>query len=124
VEILMMTVILSHEMQGYILTAQRQEQQRQEQLEHRRQQGLAAATTAATQLKQWGATKVVLFGSLLDESFYEQSDMDLAVWGLPENLYFKAVAQLQGIAGFEVDLVEAQDAMPYVAEAIAQGIEL
>jgi uncharacterized protein len=120
----MMTVILSHKMQGYILTAQRQEQCRQEQLEHRRQQGLAGAATAAAQLKQLGATKVVLFGSLLDESFHEQSDMDLAVWGLPENLYFRAVAQLQGIAGFEVDLVEAQNAMPHVVVAIAQGIEL
>ncbi len=119
-----MTVTLSHEMQGYILTAQRQEQQRQEQLEHRRQQGLAGATIAAAQLKRLGATKVILFGSLLKESLHEQSDMDLAVWGLPEDLYFKAVAQLQGIAGFEVDLVEAEDAMPHILEAIAQGIEL
>lgn len=111
-------------MQGYILTAQHQEQQCQERLEHRRQKGLAGANTAAAQLKQLGATKVVLFGSLLDESFHEQSDMDLAVWGLPENLYFKAVTQLQGIAGFEVDLVEAEDAMSHILEAIAQGIEL
>ena len=120
----MMTVIPSHEMQGYILTAQRQERRRQEQLEHRRQKGLAGAATAAARLKQLGATQVVLFGSLLDESFHEQSDIDLAVWGLPEKFYFKAVAQLQGIAGFEVDLVEAEDAMPHIVEAIAQGIEL
>jgi len=119
-----MSGILSSEMQDYILTAQRQEQRLQELLERRRQQGLAGANGAAVQLKQLGATKVVLFGSLLDESSDEQSDMDLAVWGLPENLYFKAVAQLQGIAGFEVDLVEAEDAMPHIFEAIAQGIEL
>jgi uncharacterized protein len=117
-------MILSHEIQGYILTAQRQEQQRQERLENRRQKGLVGATTAAVQLKQLGATKVFLFGSLLNESFYERSDMDLAVWGLPENLYFKAVAQLHGISGFEVDLVEAENAMPHILEAIAQGIEL
>lgn len=120
----MMTAILDHRMQEYILTAQRQEQQRQERLEHRRQEGLTGATIAAAQLKQLGATRVILFGSLLDDSFHKQFDMDLAVWGLPEHLYFKAVAQLQGIEGFEVDLVEAEDAMPYILEAIAQGIEL
>lgn len=119
-----MSMISSHEMQGYILTAQHREQQRQERLEHRRQHGLIGATTAAAQLKRLGATQVILFGSLLDESFHEQSDMDLGVWGLPEHLYFKAVAQLQGIAGFEVDLVEAEDAMPHILEAIAQGITL
>jgi uncharacterized protein len=119
-----LTVIPSHEMQGYILTAQRQEQRRQALLEERRHQGLAGAKMAAKQLKQLGANKVVLFGSLLDESFHEQSDMDLAVWGLPEHLYFRAVAQLQGIMEFEVDLVEAQNAIAHVAEAIALGIEL
>jgi uncharacterized protein len=117
-------VIPSQEMQDYILTAQQREQRRREVLEQWRQQGLAGANLAAAKLKQLGATKVVLFGSLLNESFHEQSDMDLAIWGLPENLYFKAVAQLQGTAGFEVDLVEAEDAMPHIAEAIAQGVEL
>jgi len=43
---------------------------------------------------------------------------------LLENLYFRTVAQLQGIAGFEVDLVEAQAAMPHVVEAIAQRTNL
>jgi uncharacterized protein len=117
-------VISSQEMQDYILTVQQREQRRKEVLEQRRQQGLAGANLAAAQLKQLGAAKVVLFGSLLDESFHEQSDMDLAVWGLPEPLYFRAVAQLQGIAGFEVDLVEVQNAIAHVAEAIALGIEL
>ena len=83
-------MIPSQEMQDYILTAQQREQRRREVLEQWRQRGLAGANLAAAKLKQLGATKVVLFGSLLNESFHEQSDMDLGVWGLPENLYFKS----------------------------------
>ncbi len=119
-----MNVISIHKMQDYILTARRQEQQRQDRLQQRREQGVAAAKIAAEQLKQLGATRVVLFGSLLSENFDENSDLDLAVWDLPERLYFRAVGQLQGIAGFEVDLVEAQHAALHIAEAIAHGVEL
>ncbi len=66
-------VVSIAEMQDYILTAQRQEHRRQAHLQQRRSQGLAAAKQAAEQLKQLGATRVVLFGSLLNENFDEQS---------------------------------------------------
>ncbi len=111
-------------MQGYCLTARQREQQRLEQLVTRRSQGMAAARQAAQILKQMGATRVVLFGSLLTEGFHGTSDLDLAVWDLPEHLYFRAVARLEGSGGFEVDLVEAQQAEVHIAEAIASGMEL
>jgi predicted nucleotidyltransferase len=52
------------------------------------------------------------------------SDIDLAVWGLPEKDYFKAVAELDDGYDFEVDLVEVQNARPYILDAIDRGVEL
>ncbi|MDJ0503328.1 MAG: nucleotidyltransferase domain-containing protein [Nostocales cyanobacterium LE14-WE4] len=76
--------------------------------------------------ERFGAEKVVLFGSLLDhQQMSWRSDIDLAVWGLPEKDYFKAVGVLLDIAeDFSLDLMEAQHAKPYILPAISQGIEL
>jgi predicted nucleotidyltransferase len=112
-------------MQEYILTAQRRSQSRLEQIALWRSRGIEVAKKAANLLKQeFGAERVVLFGSVLGEGFHESSDLDLAVWGLPESLYFKAVARLEGLDGFVIDLVEVQHAFPHIADAIQQGIEL
>lgn len=112
-------------MQRYILTAQIRKQQRLAELQQRREQGLEVAKTAAKMLKtEFRADRVVVFGSLLGESFHETSDIDLAVWGLPEKSYFKAVSQLLALSDFEVDLVEVQYAIPEILAAIALGLEL
>jgi hypothetical protein len=53
------------------------------------------------------------------------SDIDLAVWDLPEKDYFKAIGYLLEISEeFSIDLVEIQHAKPYILAAIEQGIEL
>ena len=52
------------------------------------------------------------------------SDIDLAVWDLPEKDYFKAVADLDYGHDFEVDLVEIQQAKPHIFKGIEQGLEL
>ena len=81
--------------------------------------------TAAQILKtEFAASRVVVFGSLLGESFHETSDLDLAVWGLPEKSYFKAVSRLVALSAFAVDLVEVQYAKPELLAAIAQGLKL
>lgn len=120
-----MTAVPSRTMQDYILAAKRRSQTRLAQLEQRRAAGMTTARQAANVLRQkFGAERVVLFGSVLGDGFHETSDLDLAVWGLPESLYFKAIAQIDGLDGFTIDLVEAQHALPHIAEAIQQGIEL
>lgn len=120
----MMAIPLS-KMQTYILTAKRRDQNRLEKLRQHRAQGLVVAQKAATQLKQeFGAERVVLFGSVLGKGFHETSDLDLAVWGLPESLYLKAIARLDGLDGFAIDLIEAQHAPPHIADAIRDGMEL
>lgn len=65
-----------------------------------------------------------MFGSVLTQHFHETSDIDLAVWNLPEKVYFKTVARLLSLSDFEIDLVEVQYASPEILEAIAQGKEL
>jgi uncharacterized protein len=115
------------QMQRYIQTAKQQQQFLAEQLLQRHRQGWNVAREAAQILKQaFGAQRVVLFGSWLDVSrIHAHSDLDLAVWGLEETLYFKAVARLQDIdLEFSIDLVETDQAYPYIQDAIARGVDL
>jgi uncharacterized protein len=115
------------QMQRYIQTAKQQQQFLAEQLLQRHRQGWNVAREAAQILKQaFGAQRVVLFGSWLDAfRIHAHSDLDLAVWGLEETLYFKAVARLQDIdLEFSIDLVEADQAYPYIQDAIGQGVDL
>ncbi|NJK51819.1 MAG: nucleotidyltransferase domain-containing protein [Acaryochloris sp. RU_4_1] len=112
-------------MQQYILTARMRQHQRLTELHQRKMQGFAIAQTAAQLLKaEFAAARVVVFGSLLSEYFHETSDIDLAVWELPEKSYLKAVGRLLSLSEFEFDLVEAQYASPEILAAIAKGTEL
>ena len=120
-----MSSLSSEQMRPYILSAKRREQNRLEILQKRRQQALEIAKIAAEILKkEFGAEKIILFGSLLNDNFHENSDIDLAVFGLSEKQYFKAVARLISLSEFEFDLVEFQYANPEIAKAISEGIIL
>lgn len=117
--------ISSQQMQQYLVSAQRCQQKHKLALEKRRTYGLKIAKKAAIMLKvEFGASRVVLFGSLLSHTFHENSDIDLAVYNLPEKSYFKAVSKLLGLSEFEIDLVEVQSARPEIVAAIVQGKEL
>lgn len=98
------------------------------QMKERQQKGLTAARRSAQLLKeQFGASRVVLFGSLLNyKKMSWISDIDLAVWGLPEKDYFQAVSRLLDIdPEFSIDLVEIQNAKPHILKVIeAEGVEL
>ena len=76
--------------------------------------------------KNFNAKKVVLFGSLATMEFIEGSDIDIAVWGIPYNNFFKAVAFAAGYSKkFKVDLVDAQDASDSLLDSIKRdGIEI
>jgi predicted nucleotidyltransferase len=56
-------------------------------------------------LKAAGCRAVYLFGSFVAERYGEQSDLDIAVEGLPKSLFFKTYGQLLSRLGREVDLV-------------------
>ena len=118
-------VVDADKMYGYILAARKREQARQESLRQLQSRGIETAKQAARILRQkYSATRVVLFGSMLQPKIHADSDIDLAVWNLSKSDYFQAVGKLQGISEFAIDLIEAENASDYIVEAIAQGIEL
>lgn len=109
-----------------VMAAREQRPQMLVEMKQRQQQGLEVARKAAQILKQeFGARRVVLFGSMLDyERMWWGSDIDLAVWELPEEDYFKAGAAIERFHNFSIDLVEIQNARPHILDAVGQGIEL
>jgi len=77
--------------------------------------------------KKYGATRVVLFGSLARSSmFATTSDIDLYAEGVPETRFFEAEAEIEEIAkGFRVDLVETKECPPHLLREIEdEGIDL
>lgn len=122
-----LTEEIRQEIIAEVLAARENREQFLLEMKQRQKKGLELAKKCANFLKEkYGVTKVVLFGSLLDyEQMTPHSDIDLAVWGLPEKDYFKAVGFLLEIAdNFSIDLVEIQHARSYILSAINQGVEL
>ncbi len=100
----------------------------QTQLERRRKRAMRLARQSAALLrKEFGARKVVLFGSLaISSDFTLWSDIDLAVFGVPADRFYAAVAAITGLsAEFKVDLVDAEACKASLHEAIdRKGIAL
>jgi predicted nucleotidyltransferase len=97
-------------------------------LENRYQKGWETARKAARILREkYQIEKVILFGSLLDLSkFRYHSDIDLAVWGLPEQLYYQALKDILAISpDFSIDLIQIESASPSLQTVINnQGVEV
>ena len=113
---------------AYKATAQQRHISEQEQLYQRRQRAWEVARRAATILKeQFGASRVVLFGSLVHEELFTQwSDVDIAAWGIAPANTFKAVAAFIGFdEEIEVSLVDVSMCKPALFATIErEGIEL
>jgi len=60
---------------------------------------------AVEYLKSIGCKEIFLFGSLVDGTFNEDSDIDLAATGISARVYFKALVDLPRIIDHKVDLV-------------------
>ena len=101
---------------------------KEQELALRYQRAWELAQRAAAILKeQFGVQKVVIFGSALRiKRFHQRSDIDLAIWGLDEKVYYRAVARLLDIEPtISVDLVEAEFASPALLKVIEQeGVTL
>jgi uncharacterized protein len=113
----------------YARTARERARTRRAQLEPRRLRAWEIARRGAALLKgEFGAKRVVLFGSLTrgPGRFYIRSDVDLAVWGLEERLYLRALGRLLDLdPEIEVDLVEYEFARPALQASIErEGMEL
>lgn len=115
--------ITPEQMAGYREGYRRRRQQRQQTLFARHARAWQVALTGAAMLKErFGATRVVVYGSVLRPAkFHERSDVDLAVWGLNERLYLRAVSSLLDIdPEISVDLIEAEFARPALLAVIEE----
>ena len=87
-----------------------------------------AQSCAEHLVRDFGARRVYLFGSLLaDDWVHDRSDIDLAVEGLEGRLYFKALGDLSKLlpAGVELDVVILESSWPGLAERVkAEGVLL
>lgn len=99
-------------------------------LERRRAEAWALArATARTLRQQFGATRVVLFGSLARGHFTPWSDVDILAYGIPESLRLAAMADLSverhrpGVLALDVLAAEEMSGA-FIEAAEAEGVEI
>lgn len=94
----------------------------------RRERAWEHARQAARLLRdQFGATRVVVFGSLAHNLWYsERSDIDMAVWGIAPEKFLKAFGAISDLSSeFEITLIDPKDSFPSIRESIRKhGIEV
>jgi predicted nucleotidyltransferase len=114
------------EIVAQVLAARENSAEFLEQMKQRQKKAWEVARQCSRVLKeQFGVSRVVLFGSMLNaQKMSPRSDIDLAVWDLPESDLFRAGAAIERGHEFDVDLVEVQKAKPHILKAIEKGIEL
>jgi len=74
--------------------------------------------------REFGARKVILFGSLVRGDARPDSDIDLAVEGLAPAETFRALARAAEVAGRHVDLVPLEGTRPEVLAIIEREGEV
>ena len=79
---------------------------------------------AAMLYEDFNATQVAVFGSLAEpDAFAKWSDIDLAVWGIPSEKYFRAVWKAEEISGlFKIDLVDFESSKGLFRERIQRQL--
>lgn len=86
------------------------------------------AKKAAIILKNsYDAKKVAIFGSLTNRSsFTDWSDIDIAVWGIPDEKFYAAVGAITSLTTeFKIDLVDISGCRASLRNAVEiEGIEL
>jgi predicted nucleotidyltransferase len=68
---------------------------------------------AAHVLVSFGATEVYVFGSYARGDATEYSDVDLAVRGLPDEVYYRAIGQAGNELPVELDVVALDEDSPF-----------
>jgi predicted nucleotidyltransferase len=113
---------------GYVGAQVGRAQERERARHARRLSMRAAAAEAAAALRErYGKDVVVhVFGSMLDAGrFRLDSDIDLAVLGVPADRYYEAWAVAEAAAGVRVDLVWLEAAPGWLAaEVLERGERL
>ncbi len=76
---------------------------------------------AAEILKAAGAKDVFLFGSAASGSMRKDSDVDLAVTGLPPRNFFAAMGRAHDALGCSLDLVDLDEESPFTRHLKVEG---
>lgn len=76
---------------------------------------------AAAELKAAGARQVYVFGSAAKGTLRESSDLDLAVSGLPPQLFFRALARAARIVRRPVDLIDLDEESSFARYLESEG---
>lgn len=85
-----------------------------------------ARNIASELISRFSAQRVILFGSLARGVMNRYSDIDLAVWGIPPEKFYRAVAFANGLSKeWKVDVVDGDDCSKAMQESILrEGVEL
>lgn len=109
------------QLQSYVDGARRRERERTTLREQRREQARELAKRAAAILKtDFGAEEVLLYGSAVHGAWFrEDSDIDLAVSGIPASAFWHAWAAISALtADIEVNLIDLADATAALLQEI------
>lgn len=97
-------------------------------LEERYEEAWNSAKKAAELLyTKFRAERVLVFGSLTDRSrFNKWSDIDIAVSGLADEIFFKAVAEVTSLdSKFKIDLIDLDNCAASLKERIdREGVRM
>jgi len=80
-----------------------------------------AVLAAAKLLLSMGASQVFAFGSVVTDELRPDSDIDMAVSGLPARVYFSAVSRASDLVGRPVDLVDLDEDTPIIRYLLGSG---
>lgn len=72
-------------------------------------------------LKGAGAREVYVFGSCATGGMRNDSDLDVAVSGLPPRLFFKAMSQAAAVLRRPLDLIDLDESTPFTRYLQKQG---
>lgn len=73
------------------------------------------------ELRRHGASAVYLFGSQAAATAHADSDVDIAVKGLPPQRFFRAMADAQAVLDRVLDLVDLDEPSPFVDYLLQSG---
>jgi predicted nucleotidyltransferase len=76
---------------------------------------------AAAALKAVGAREVYVFGSAAKGKLRENSDVDIAVSGLPPEVFFPAMGKASRALGRPVDLIDLDEDNPFTRYLKEEG---
>ena len=76
---------------------------------------------AAAILRAAGAHEVYLFGSAVSGGVRPDSDVDLAVSGLPPEVFFRAMSDAERALGLPLDLIDLDEDNPFTRYLRSEG---